>query len=87
MTDKQRDVLLALNLIQMQAADAPEEDGYSTGEIAGRCRLPIRATAALLSQMRVLQWVRSFPGLDRVGWELTGRGVEALERDAGRIPR
>lgn len=85
MTDAQRDVLLALNLRQMQASDHWEPgDGVWTSEVAAVSGRSNRSAAVVLSQMRDFGWVQSEHGSDVIAWRLARRGVEALERDAGR---
>lgn len=87
MTDKQIDVLLALNLRQMQMADAWEEgSGVWTEEIAAVCGLSARATAAVLTDARARGWVRGGPRSgDVTSWVLITGGVAALESNRERI--
>lgn len=86
MTDKQIDVLLALNLRQMQMDDSPElsEHGVPTNEIANVAGLSNRSAAVVLSAMRDFGWVTS-RHTEKIGWLLHAKGVAALERNRYRI--
>lgn len=86
MTDAQRDVLLALNYVQMRATDAPEEDGYTAREVSNFTRRSVRSTAVILSQMRDFGWVQSLHSYSLIGWVLMAKGVQALERDRAVAP-
>lgn len=83
MTPTQRDVLLALNLRQMQMGDVGEWAGIFTSEVAAACGRTTRSVAVVLSQMREWRWVRSVHTSDKMGWELTEKGVKALEATRG----
>lgn len=88
MTTKERDVLLALSLHQMQGEDSMwvQECGVATTRIARTAGRTSQSTAATLSHMRDAHgWVHSYHG-EEVGWFLVQGGVEALNRDAGRVP-
>lgn len=81
MTGGQREVLLALNLVQMQNADGGEvaETGVYTEEIAALCGRSKRSTATLLSSAMSRGWVGATHGWTWTGWTLLGAGVDALE--------
>lgn len=81
MTEAQCEVLLALNLLQMQRADGPAEDAPWSEEVARICGRSTRSAAVVLSQMRDFGWVQSVHYTETLGWVLTTKGVEALERN------
>lgn len=88
MTEGQRDVLLALNLVQMQNADGGEvaETGVYTEEIAAVCGRSKRSTAALLSSAMCRGWVEATHGWEWTGWTLLTAGVDALEATREPMP-
>lgn len=86
MTDKQLEVLLALDLRQTQMAEAWADDpAVWTEEIAAVAGISNRSAAAVLRGARERGWVRSVRGTNWFGWRLTSGGVQALEENWERI--